>query len=132
MKKKLIAGNWKMNGGLAANQALLQALLQDVGVPACDVAVAVPAACAFSSAVRRRRLFWNRVSRPSSKDRNCLGYMARDRGHSRVPEPPAMSTGTTGMLDATEGDGIRDSEIQGKSVDGKTARDSCLRLFSLE
>jgi triosephosphate isomerase len=44
MKKKLIAGNWKMNGGLAANQALLQALLQDVGVPACDVAVAVPAA----------------------------------------------------------------------------------------
>ena len=44
MKKKLIAGNWKMNGGLAANQALLQALLQDVATPACDVAVAVPAA----------------------------------------------------------------------------------------
>lgn len=44
MKKKLIAGNWKMNGGLAANQALLQALLQDVAMPACDVAVAVPAA----------------------------------------------------------------------------------------
>ena len=44
MKKKLIAGNWKMNGGLAANQALLQALLQEVGAPACDVAVAVPAA----------------------------------------------------------------------------------------
>ena len=33
MKKKLIAGNWKMNGGLAANQALLQALLQEVGAP---------------------------------------------------------------------------------------------------
>ena len=44
MKKKLIAGNWKMNGGLAANQALLQALLQEVGAPACDVAVAVPTA----------------------------------------------------------------------------------------
>lgn len=27
MKKKLIAGNWKMNGGLAANEALAKALL---------------------------------------------------------------------------------------------------------
>jgi triosephosphate isomerase len=42
-KKKLIAGNWKMNGGLAANEALLKALLQGIGAPACDVAVCVPA-----------------------------------------------------------------------------------------
>lgn len=44
-KKKLIAGNWKMNGTLAANQALVQALLQGMAeVPApCDVAVCVPA-----------------------------------------------------------------------------------------
>lgn len=42
-KKKLIAGNWKMNGSLVANEALLQALLQNIGVPACDVAVCVPA-----------------------------------------------------------------------------------------
>lgn len=46
-KKKLIAGNWKMNGSLAANEALLKALvagLEDVGFgAACDVAVAVPA-----------------------------------------------------------------------------------------
>lgn len=44
MNKKLIAGNWKMNGSLAANDALLRALL--AGLPAgngCDVAVAVPA-----------------------------------------------------------------------------------------
>lgn len=45
MRKKLIAGNWKMNGGLAANAALLQAL--EAGLQAqpagCDVAVAVPA-----------------------------------------------------------------------------------------
>ncbi len=41
---KLIAGNWKMNGSLAANQALLAALAQGLGVkPACDVAVCVPA-----------------------------------------------------------------------------------------
>lgn len=45
-KKKLIAGNWKMNGGLAANEALLKAImagLGDGGGAACDVAVAVPA-----------------------------------------------------------------------------------------
>lgn len=42
-KKKLIAGNWKMNGSLAANEALLKALIVGVGVAACDIAVAVPA-----------------------------------------------------------------------------------------
>ena len=40
--KKLIAGNWKMNGSLAANEALLREILQGLGQPACDVAVAVP------------------------------------------------------------------------------------------
>lgn len=42
MKKKLIAGNWKMNGSLAANDVLLKALLAGVGQPACQVAVCVP------------------------------------------------------------------------------------------
>ena len=42
-KKKLIAGNWKMNGSLAANEALLKALLAGVGAPACEIAVCVPA-----------------------------------------------------------------------------------------
>jgi triosephosphate isomerase len=42
--KKLIAGNWKMNGSLAANAALLDALSQGlVNPPACEVAVCVPA-----------------------------------------------------------------------------------------
>ena len=42
--KKLVAGNWKMNGSLAANAALVQGLLAD-GDQAwgCDVAVCVPA-----------------------------------------------------------------------------------------
>ena len=44
MSKKLIAGNWKMNGSLAANDALVRALLGSLAQPnACDVAVAVPA-----------------------------------------------------------------------------------------
>ena len=42
--RKLIAGNWKMNGSLAANEALLVALGQGFAIkPACDVAVCVPA-----------------------------------------------------------------------------------------
>ena len=41
--KKLIAGNWKMNGLLDANAALVAALLQDPQAWACDVAVCAPA-----------------------------------------------------------------------------------------
>ena len=43
MKHKLIAGNWKMNGGLAANEALIKALLAGSVDWACGVAVCVPA-----------------------------------------------------------------------------------------
>ncbi|MGJ7605735.1 triose-phosphate isomerase [Variovorax sp. LT1R20] len=44
-KKKLIAGNWKMNGGLAANEALVKALQQGLAASpaACDVALCAPA-----------------------------------------------------------------------------------------
>lgn len=42
MKKKLIAGNWKMNGSLAANEGLVKALLAGLGVPNCQVALCVP------------------------------------------------------------------------------------------
>ena len=41
--KKLIAGNWKMNGSLDANAALVAALLQEPQAWACDVAVCAPA-----------------------------------------------------------------------------------------
>ena len=43
MSRKLIAGNWKMNGGLAANEALVQAMLAGIGQPAADVALCAPA-----------------------------------------------------------------------------------------
>ncbi len=42
MNRKLIAGNWKMNGSLAANQTLVQALLAGMPASACDVAVCAP------------------------------------------------------------------------------------------
>ncbi len=44
MKRKLIAGNWKMNGSLVANAALLQGIREGLQQPACDIAVCVPAA----------------------------------------------------------------------------------------
>lgn len=44
MKKKLIVGNWKMNGSLAANESLVQALRAGLsGGAACSVALAAPA-----------------------------------------------------------------------------------------
>lgn len=44
MKKKLIAGNWKMNGNLLANAALLQSVLDGSKGMNCQAAVCVPAA----------------------------------------------------------------------------------------
>jgi triosephosphate isomerase len=47
MTRKLIAGNWKMNGGLVANEVLLGALVAGLGADGlaarADVAVCVPA-----------------------------------------------------------------------------------------
>lgn len=43
MRRKLVAGNWKMNGSLAANAALLADVKADFANEACDVAVCVPA-----------------------------------------------------------------------------------------
>lgn len=42
MRKKLVAGNWKMNGARESNAALLAALVGGVADCACDVAVCPP------------------------------------------------------------------------------------------
>lgn len=42
MRRKLVAGNWKMHGSLADNDALLTAVLAGMGEVGCDVAVCVP------------------------------------------------------------------------------------------
>ena len=43
-RKKLIAGNWKMNGHLAANESLVKAIVAGLPAQGCDAAVCVPAA----------------------------------------------------------------------------------------
>ena len=42
MRKKLVAGNWKMHGSLASNSALLQGVCDGVARLAADVALCVP------------------------------------------------------------------------------------------
>ena len=42
MRRTLITGNWKMNGGLASNAALLAAILADLVEPSCQIAVCAP------------------------------------------------------------------------------------------
>ena len=43
MRRKLVAGNWKMHGGLARNRDLLDSLVQAVGKGgSADCAVCVP------------------------------------------------------------------------------------------
>ncbi|MGZ3238728.1 MAG: triose-phosphate isomerase family protein, partial [Burkholderiaceae bacterium] len=43
MRRKLVAGNWKMNGSLAANASLLAGIKSGLGTANCDVAVCAPA-----------------------------------------------------------------------------------------
>jgi triosephosphate isomerase (TIM) len=43
MKKKLIAGNWKMNGSIEANDALVRAIVAGLPGAGCLAAVCVPA-----------------------------------------------------------------------------------------
>lgn len=43
MKSQLIAGNWKMNGGIEANDALVRAVIAGLQGAACEAAVCVPA-----------------------------------------------------------------------------------------
>lgn len=43
MRRKLIAGNWKMNASLAANATLLAGIKSELNQPACDVAICAPA-----------------------------------------------------------------------------------------
>ena len=43
MSRKLITGNWKLNGSLAFNAFLVEALRAGLSAPACSIAVCVPA-----------------------------------------------------------------------------------------
>lgn len=42
MRRKLVAGNWKMNGSISANAALLTQIQSEFAGTECDVAVCVP------------------------------------------------------------------------------------------
>ena len=46
--KKLIAGNWKMNGSLAANEKLIKDILAGLAQPACQIGPSIAASAATS------------------------------------------------------------------------------------
>jgi len=52
--KKLIVGNWKMNGSLAANETLLQGVLAGLGAEDQSVLVAVCASAPYLSQLQQR------------------------------------------------------------------------------
>ena len=61
MRRKLVAGNWKMHGGLAANRELLGGLLNQqatAGSVACAVLVPFPYLAQVSSALAGSRISW--------------------------------------------------------------------------
>ena len=61
MRSKLVVGNWKLNGSLASNQALLGALLQQVspgGTTVCAVCVPYPYLAQAQSALQGSGIQW--------------------------------------------------------------------------
>ncbi len=63
--KKLIAGNWKMNGSLVTNELLVSELLEGIklaGAPACDVALCVPTPYLAQLTLLIQRPFFNQNS----------------------------------------------------------------------
>ncbi len=61
MRAKAVVGNWKLNGGLAGNEALLRALLREVprkGVAACAVCVPFPYLAQAQGLLRGSAIGW--------------------------------------------------------------------------
>jgi triosephosphate isomerase len=61
MRSKLVAGNWKMNGNLASNQALLKALiplLASVTRTRCAVCVPYPYLAQTEHVLRGQGISW--------------------------------------------------------------------------
>jgi triosephosphate isomerase (TIM) len=82
--KKLIAGNWKMNGSLVANELLMNELFagieQSGGLPACDVVICVPAPyfAQLSSLLRNRYLDKKSQIEAASTARSAIELGAQD------------------------------------------------------
>ena len=61
MRSKAVVGNWKLNGSLAANEALLQAILKQVpakGAAACAVCVPAPYLAQAQKLLRGSAVGW--------------------------------------------------------------------------
>lgn len=117
MRRKLIAGNWKMNGNLASNDALLRELLQSLTTHpgesvACNVAICAPAPylAQCQKALSHSRIAWGaqdlsahesgaytgEVSGAMLKDFGChyviVGHSERRAYHAETDAQVAQKT----------------------------------------
>ncbi|WP_373987160.1 triose-phosphate isomerase [Duganella sp. BuS-21] len=76
----LIVGNWKMNGDLAANARLLNALLE-VGDPPCEMAVCAPHVY-LSPCAQQRRIDHGESHAQIAAKLNCSLWAQRARPSS--------------------------------------------------
>ena len=58
----------------------------------CSSLQTMQGSSAPSSGARRSSVSWS-IERLPARERNCLGRSSRDKGHRRVPMPPASTTG---------------------------------------
>jgi triosephosphate isomerase len=72
MRGKLVVGNWKMNGGLAANATLLAALVTGWRLEARPRTGRWPCACRFRTS-RRRATSWRLADRVGRQDLSMHG-----------------------------------------------------------
>ncbi|TSE26551.1 Triosephosphate isomerase [Tepidimonas sediminis] len=134
--RKLIAGNWKMNGSLEANEALLRAVLAGLPAePAADVAVCVPAPylaqvqalCqggpvawgAQDVSAHERGAFTGEVSAAMLRDFGCryviVGHSERRQYHGETDEvvaakaQRALAAGITPIVCVGETEAQRDA-----------------------
>jgi triosephosphate isomerase len=112
MRRKLIAGNWKMNGSLAANADLLAGIQAGLNQAKCDVAVCAPAPylaqCqaelaqsgirwgAQDLSVHEAGAYTGEVSGAMLRDFNCtyviVGHSERRAYHAESSEVVAQKT----------------------------------------
>ena len=95
------------------------------GAPRCRRRRCRPPRCpvAASACQAQRRLLEQAVLACST--RNCFGYWARDSGHSRVPQPPAMMTGCSAIGRVPSFMGRRSRIRSGSSAASASCRRTC-------
>ena len=134
MRKKLIAGNWKMHGSRAANEALVQALRAEPPLESVELAVLVPApylaqmqqllggsACAWGGqdvSDQERGAFTGEVAASMLREFGCrytvVGHSEQTKTHAAQRHEQMKTIGqlTTAVDTANFGGGIAHGQLR--------------------